>query len=199
MNMFADRMRLLTEHLAGSIRDREESLTRVHEATDGVLTSARSFMNGVAKEHQEMSEELRETLEANRAARCQNVAELRHRHQEALEKARTELRRTLGEARSTRLNAVSQLKHGFHTEQRALASDLKAAAGLWHAFVGRTPVGEFAVEEFVIKEPPAANGHHARQTAGRKPGRKPGRKRGRPRSTEKSKAVHAVHAKRRSK
>ena len=190
MNPFADRMRSLTEHLTVSIRDRGESLTRVHEATDGILGAARSFMHDVAEQHQEMAEDLRETMTANRAERCQNVAELRHRHRESLNKAAAEVRRILGDARKARLESVSQMKQGFHKDQNALARDLQAAAGLWQAFAGRTAVGDVAVEEFV-EQRPVAKGPQAKPKVETPRGRKPGR----PRTAKKSRPAHKAHSK----
>ena len=134
MAEFADRMQSFTDHLRESIQARGEALSGVHAATEELLDGARTFLGHVAEEHRERAEELRATLESHRAGCRQQVAEMRHSHQEALHAMRDDLNRTLSESRRMRQDETSRMFQTFQQARHDLASDLRSAASVWRAF-----------------------------------------------------------------
>jgi hypothetical protein len=134
MASFADQMATFTDHLRSSIRDRGESLVRVHEATGSLLADARTFMKDVTDKHQSMAQELTATLAAHRADRVEKVGAMRHEHQESLQQMRHDMRTMLDEANTARFEAVAQLRNEAQQARAALSDDLRRASQAWHAF-----------------------------------------------------------------
>ena len=134
MAEFADRMKSFTDHLRGSIQMRHDALSHVHEATEELLDGARAFLGQVADEHQARADELHATLASHRTECCRKVAELRHSHQDSLEKMRDDLHHTLSEARRARQDAMNTMFHTFQHARHELSKDLQAASHAWREF-----------------------------------------------------------------
>lgn len=134
MPTFTDSMKSFTEHLTDSVRERDEALGRIHEATSGLVKEAREFMNGVARDHGAMAHELHATLATARKDRCERSAALRGHIRESLGQMRDDLRETLTETRRTRQEAVQQMHKSFATARNDLAADLRSASSAWSSF-----------------------------------------------------------------
>lgn len=135
MTTFADRMLSFTENLQASIRDRGESLCRVHRSTGDLREAARGFMADMARDHQAMSEDLRHRLATQRAEQQERVEAMRNRHRDSLRTMRDELRQVLDNTNEARHDAVQQMREGFQEAHAALSSDLRGAAEAWQNFV----------------------------------------------------------------
>jgi hypothetical protein len=164
MASFADQMATFTDHLRSSIRDRGESLVRVHEATGTLLNDARTFMNDVTVEHQSMAQELTATLAAHRTERTEKVGAMRHEHQESLQQMRHDMRTMLDESNAARLAAVADLRNEAQQTRAALSDDLRKASQAWHAFTAGSA------------RPSAAEPATKDHTSPARPSRRPGKK-----------------------
>jgi hypothetical protein len=164
MASFADQMATFTDHLRSSIRDRGESLVRVHEATGTLLTDARTFMNDVTVEHQSMAQELTATLAAHRTERTEKAGAMRHEHQESLQQMRHDMRTMLNEANTARLEAVAELRNEAQQTRAALSDDLRKASQAWHEFAAGS--ARPAAAE------PVAKDHSSPARPSRRPGKK---------------------------
>jgi len=164
---FTDRMASFTEHLKASIQERDESLRDIRRATEDVLKAAQGFVADVAADHHAMGESLHAELTADREARSERVAEMRHEHRASLDQMRDEMQKTLDATRQARQEAVHQMRGAFTVARCEVASDLQGAAKAWQAFAARA-----ATKPSRDPEPEAV------QPAG-KPGRKPAGSKGR--------------------
>ena len=134
MAEFADRMKSFTDHLRGSIQMREDALSQVHQATEELLDSARTFLGQVADEHHARAEELHATLASHRTECRRSVADMRHSHQHSLRKMQDDLHQMLSEARWVRKDVTNAMFHTFQHPRHELSKDLQAASHAWREF-----------------------------------------------------------------
>ena len=80
MPVFADHMKDFTDHLRISIENRTDALGEVHQATNHLLTAARTFLGNVSHEHHVMAGELHEVLDKFHGDLSDRVEDLRERH-----------------------------------------------------------------------------------------------------------------------
>ena len=157
---FTDRMASFTEHLKTSILERDESLKDIRRATEDVLKAAQGFVVDVATDHRVMGETLHADLTADREARNERVAEMRHDHKASLDQMRDETQKTLDATRQARQEAVHEMREAFSVVRCEVASDLLGAAKAWQAFAGRRqscdgPEPRAATEPSVAPQPEA--------------------------------------------
>jgi ElaB/YqjD/DUF883 family membrane-anchored ribosome-binding protein len=134
---FTDRMASFTEHLKTSIQERDESLAETRHAAQDVLKAAQEFVTDVAADHRVMGEALHAELTADREARSDCVAEMRHQHKASLDQMRDEMQTSLDATRQARQEAVHQMREAFTVARCEVAADLQGAAKAWKAFAAR--------------------------------------------------------------
>jgi hypothetical protein len=134
---FTDRMASFTEHLKTSIQERDEALEETRHAAQDVLKAAQEFVVDVAADHRVMGEALHAELTADREARSECVAEMRHQHRASLDQMRDEIQKSLDATRQVRQEAVHQMRGAFTVARCEVAADLQGAAKAWQAFAAR--------------------------------------------------------------
>jgi len=147
MAEFADRMKSFTDHLRDSIQMRGEAISQVQATTKHLLDDARTFLGEITDDHRARAVDLRATLASHRTECRQNVAEMRHTHQDSLKKMRGDLHELLSETRKTRQDAVHQMSQEFQETRQDLASDLREASNAWREFTARVTVNGVQVEQ----------------------------------------------------
>ena len=139
MPVFADRMKDFTDHLRISIENRTDALGQVHQATDHLLTAARSFMGSVSYEHHVMAGELHEVLDQFHGDLTDRVEDMRKRHRASLRQTQAELRQRLDDNKAARNESVKNMRHSFRESRQEVADDLRAASNAWREIHGQPP------------------------------------------------------------
>ncbi len=142
MPVFADRMKDFTDHLRISIENRTDALGQVHQATDHLLTAARSFMGSVSYEHHVMAGELHEVLDQFHGDLTDRVEDMRKRHRASLRQTQAELRQRLDDNKAARNESVKNMRHSFRESRQEVADDLRAASNAWREFTANRQVAE---------------------------------------------------------
>ncbi len=142
MPVFADHMKDFTDHLRISIDNRTDALGQVHQATNHLLTAARSFMGNVSHEHAVMAGELHETLDKFHDDLMDRVKDMRKRHRTSLRQTQAELRQRLDENKAARNEAVTTMRDKFRESRQEVADDLRAASHAWREFTASRHGGE---------------------------------------------------------
>ena len=124
MPVFADHMKDFTDHLRISIENRTDALGQVHQATDHLLTAARTFMGNVSHEHHVMAGELHEVLDKFHGDLSDRVEDLRERHRASRKDMQAALRSRLDENTAARHEAVKSMRQTFRETRREIADDL---------------------------------------------------------------------------
>ena len=159
MPVFTQHMKDFTDHLQSSIENRTEALAQVHQSTDNLLDTARSFMAGVTQEHQEMAGELNTMLTQFHDDLSDRVEGMREHHRESLNQARADLRHRLDENQAARHEAVKTMRHSFHQSRCEVANDLRGARDAWRKFAatrrakGRTQRDRSAIFRACVRGP----------------------------------------------
>jgi|GEM_PF-5175856 len=134
MPVFADHMKDFTDHLRISIENRTDALGQVHQATNHLLTAARTFMGNVSHEHHLMAGELTEALDQFHGDLSDRVEDMRKRHRASLKQTQAELRQRLDDNKAARNESVKNMRQTFHETRQAVADDLRAASNAWREF-----------------------------------------------------------------
>ncbi len=134
MSSFADRMQTFCGHLTNSIREREEALEQIGQATNDLLNEARSFLNDVTEDRQAAAAELRSRMKEFQDAHRERVAEMRRNHHERLEEMRSDMNTMLEETRAARHESVNSMMTEFGASRRELSDDLREASRAWREF-----------------------------------------------------------------
>jgi protein-tyrosine-phosphatase len=171
MPVFADRMKDFTDHLRISIENRSDALGQVHQATNHLLTAARSFMGNVSHEHTVMAGELHESLDKFHGDLADRVEDMRERHRASLKQTQAELRQRLDDNKAARNESVNDMRHTFREVRQEVADDLRAASHAWREFTMNRDTEEPHKPEVAHKaaamtvEPPAPqHGKKTKQT-----------------------------------
>jgi hypothetical protein len=158
MPVFAERMKDTTDHLRISIENRADVLGQVHQATNHLLHSARTFMADVSNENHERAGELHVMLTTFRGDLADRVSEMRERHRDSLGQMRDDMRQRLNDNRAARHEAVKDMRTTFQQARQEVADDVRAAAHVWHEFT-ITRHGK------PVPKPEAETHHAAKHTA----------------------------------
>jgi len=134
MPVFTDHMKDFTDHLRISIENRTDALGQVHQATNHLLTAARTFMGNVSHEHHVMAGELHEMLDKFHGDLNDRVEDLRERHRASRKDMQAALRSRLDENTAARHEAVKSLRQSFRETRQEIADDLRAASNAWREF-----------------------------------------------------------------
>jgi len=174
MPVFADRMKDFTDHLRISIENRTDALGQVHQATNHLLTAARTFMGNVSHEHHLMAGELTEALDKFHGDLSDRVEDMRKRHRASLKQTQDELRNRLDENSAARHESVESMRNTFRETRQEVADDLRAASNTWREFTanrhGAEPHGTAAHHEAAVEtvEPGAPQHGKKTQSKGRR-------------------------------
>ena len=142
MPVFGDHMKDFTDHLRISIDNRTDALGQVHQATNDLLTSARTFMGNVTLEHHVMAGELTETLDKFHGDLSDRVEDLRERHRASRKQMQEALRSRLDENTAARQETVKSMRNTFSEARQEVADDLRAASNAWREFTGTRQVAD---------------------------------------------------------
>jgi len=142
MPVFADRMKDFTDHLRISIENRTDALGQVHQATNHLLTAARSFVGNISHEHHVMAGELHEVLDQFHGDLTDRVEDMRKRHRASLRQTQDELRQRLDDNKAARNESVKNMRHSFRESRQEVADDLRAASNAWREFTADRHVAE---------------------------------------------------------
>lgn len=134
MPVFADHMKDFTDHLRISIENRTDALGQVHQATNHLLTAARTFMGNVSHEHHVMAGKLHEVLDKFHGDLSDRVEDLRECHRASRRHMQAELRNGLDENTAARRQTVKNMRHTFRETRQEIADDLRAASNAWREF-----------------------------------------------------------------
>jgi len=140
MPVFGDQMKNFTDHLRISIENRTDALGQVHQATNHLLTAARTFMGNVSHEHHVMAGELHEVLDKFHGDLNDRVEDLRERHRASRKDMQAALRSRLDENTAARHEAVKSLRQAFRETRQEVADDLRAASNAWREFTANAAV-----------------------------------------------------------
>ncbi len=154
MPVFANHMKDLTEHLRISIENRSDALGQVHQATNHLLTAARSFMGDVSHEHQVMAGELHEMLDEFHGDLSDRVEDMRKRHRASLKQTQDELRQRLDDNKAARTETVENMRQSFHEVREEVADDLREASQSWREFTATRHVAK--PQEATVEQKAAA-------------------------------------------
>ena len=142
MPVFADRMKDFTDHLRISIENRTDSLGQVHQATNHLLSAARSFMGNVSHEHHLMAGELHASLDQFHGDLTNRVEDMRKRHCASLRQTQAELRQRLDDNKAARNESVKNMRQTFREARQEVSDDLRAASHAWREFSVNRHVAE---------------------------------------------------------
>ena len=134
MPVFGDQMKDFTDHLRISIENRTDALGQVHQATNHLLTAARTFMGNVSHEHQVMAGELTEVLDKFHGDLSDRVEDMRKRHRASLKQTQAELRQRLEDNKVARNESVETMRNTFREARQEVAADLHEASNAWREF-----------------------------------------------------------------
>lgn len=134
MPVFADHMKDFTDHLRISIENRTDALGQVHQATNHLLTAARTFMGNVSHEHHLMAGELTEALDQFHGDLSDRVEDMRKRHRASLKQTQAELRQRLDDNKAARNESVKNMRQTFRETRQEVADDFRAASNAWREF-----------------------------------------------------------------
>ncbi len=140
MPVFTDHMKDFTDHLRISIENRTDALGQVHQATNHLLTAARTFLGNVSHEHHVIAGELHEALDKFHGDLNDRVEDLRERHRASRKQMQAELRSRLDENSAARHEAVKSLRQAFRETRQEIADDLRAASNAWREFTANAAV-----------------------------------------------------------
>ena len=140
MPVFTDHMKNFTDHLRISIENRTDALGQVHQATNHLLTAARTFLGNVSHEHHVMAGELHEVLDKFHGDLSDRVEDLRERHRASRKDMQAALRSRLDENTAARHEAVKSLRQTFRETRQEIADDLRAASNAWREFTANAAV-----------------------------------------------------------
>ena len=140
MPVFADHMKDFTDHLRISIENRTDALGQVHQATNHLLTAARTFMGNVSHEHHLMAGELTEALDQFHGDLSDRVEDMRKRHRASLKQTQAELRQRLDDNKAARHETVKSMRQTFRETRQEVADDLRAAGNAWREFTANAAV-----------------------------------------------------------
>ena len=138
MPVFTDHMKDFTDHLRISIENRTDALGQVHQATNHLLTAARTFLGNVSHEHHVIAGELHEVLDKFHGDLNDRVEDLRERHRASRKQMQAELRSRLDENTAARHEAVKSLRQAFRETRQEIADDLRAASNAWREFTANS-------------------------------------------------------------
>jgi len=168
MPVFGDQMKDFTDHLRISIENRTDALGQVHQATNHLLTAARTFMGNVSHEHQVMAGELTEALDKFHGDLSDRVEDMRQRHRASLKQTQAELRQRLDDNKAARNESVETMRNTFREARQEVADDLRAASNAWREFTanrhGAEPHGTAVDHEAAVATVEPAAPHHGKKT-----------------------------------
>ncbi len=134
MPVFGDQMKDFTDHLRLSIENRTDALGQVHQATNHLLTAARTFMGNVSHEHHVIAGELTEALDKFHGDLSDRVEDMRKRHRTSLKQTQAEVRQRLDDNKAARNESVENMRNTFREARQEVAADLHAASNTWREF-----------------------------------------------------------------
>ena len=176
MPVFADHMKDFTDHLRISIENRTDALGQVHQATNHLLTAARTFMGNVSHEHHVMAGELHEVLDKFHGDLSDRVEDLRERHRASRKDMQAALRNRLDENTAARHESVKSMQQSFREARQEVADDLRAASNAWREFTANARSSSLIGPRWITRPRPDSTPRTSKPTKPRSTSTPPNRR-----------------------